>query len=259
MVRLGERVDAIENNMGKKVVDRVRTQLDEREDIERRKMNIIVHNLPETHPPQDRNSRWYTDDKKAADRKAFCKVVTEAMDINENVSGAITDIIRLGVKQGDDTCRPLRVSFKSIQTKREILGKAKLLNKSRRYKMIYINPDLTPSQRKHDAELRQELKIRRDNGENIIIKRGKIVNATIDHKVDQPQNRKNNLDDGNVSRLYESISESEPDVLPDLQPPRDDSSSSENESDTSMTYNSASEKNGTDTDKSEAKHNRTRN
>ena len=110
----------------------------------------------------------------------------------------IKDAIRLGPKKAG-YIRPLKVMLQNIQVKREILGKAKLLN-SGKYKNVYINPDLTPQQRDKDRLLRQELKKRRDNGESdVYINKGKIV-----------------------ERRFESETE-----MPDLAPPRKSSSESD--------------------------------
>ena len=180
LVKLNLRVQAIESGMTKKVVEKVRTQLDEREDIERRKLNVIVHNIPEPKKGV-KNTPWYDKEKKEEDLQYFSKMVTEAMDMNENIRESVSDIIRLGQIKGPNARRPVKVRFKTINVKREILGKAKLLNRSNVYNHIFINPDLTPDQRKQDAELRRELKSRRDNGEsNLVIKRGRIVNTETD-------------------------------------------------------------------------------
>ena len=65
---MNERVQAIESGMTKKVVEKVRNQLDEREDIERRKLNVIVHNLPEQGSSHGgKNTPWYTNELKEKD------------------------------------------------------------------------------------------------------------------------------------------------------------------------------------------------
>ena len=65
MAKLTERVGKLENNLGKEVKSNVRIQLDEKADIDKRKMNLIVCNMRESEPPNAlKGSAWYTDDKK---------------------------------------------------------------------------------------------------------------------------------------------------------------------------------------------------
>ena len=94
------------------------------------------------------------------------------MDLNQP-EPKVKNIQRLGPEKEGKWPRPIKVTFEDIKVKREILAKSKLLNKGK-YKNVYINPDLTPNQRQHDQKLRNELKKRRDDGEeNLYIKQGK--------------------------------------------------------------------------------------
>ena len=56
-----------------------------------------------------------------------------------------------------------------------MLGLSKNLRKSSTYRGVFINPDLTLKQRKKDKELREELKVRREAREDVIIYRNQIV------------------------------------------------------------------------------------
>ena len=123
----------------------------------------------------------------------------------------IKDAIRIGSKRSDDRKRLLKVTLHQLAVKREILGKAKLL-KSSKYGHIYINPDLTPDQRKRDSELRKVLKDRRANGEsNLVIRRGEIIL----NNVQRTQKKIENEDDISMADLEsekDSDSESETDA-----------------------------------------------
>ena len=144
---------------------------------------LMCRNL---HPPptvkEKPDTVWQTRDKKEKDIALFCKIANEALDINiGDGTSTICDAVRLGGIRNDGRPRLLRVTFRDLNTKREILGKAKLLKRGR-YKNVYINPDLTPEQRKIDSQLRATLKSRKDNGEiNLVIRRGKIEVRTADN------------------------------------------------------------------------------
>ena len=100
-------------------------------------------------------------------------------------------------------------SFQELVVKREILGKAKLL-KASKYS-IYINPDLTPDQRKRDSELRKALKTRRANGEsNLIIRKGEIVLNKL-QKIQEDENE-DDISMADLESAKDSDSESELDA-----------------------------------------------
>ena len=222
VVKLTERVSKLENNITKEVKSNVRTQIDETVDIERRKMNLVVHNIPESLP--DNNNGWYNAEKKAADTKAFIGIIDESLDMDGNdVQSEVKDVIRLGKVKESGKPRLLRVTLGNIRLKREILGKAKLL-KSGKNKNIYINPDLTPVQRKKDYELRKELKQRKDCGErNIRISKGEIVNMDRHIRLGAPKGMYSDISD------TDGISEHEFD-LPDLAPAESSTDSDDLES-----------------------------
>lgn len=71
------------------------------------------------------------------------------------------------------------VKFKQISTKSEVLRQARRLRTvdNPDLKKVYINPDLTPIQQREDRALRVELKSRRQAGEKVIIRGGRIVTA----------------------------------------------------------------------------------
>ena len=72
--------------------------------------------------------------------------------------------------------RPLKILLKSIDSKKEILSRAKSLKDEEKFKRMFISPDLTRKQQALDKELRTQLKKFRDDGEtDVRIKSGKIV------------------------------------------------------------------------------------
>ena len=71
--------------------------------------------------------------------------------------------------------RLLRFKCETIETKKEFLKNAKKLRSSNDYKYVYINADETYFQRKRKRELRAKMKRRREAGEKVIIRRGRII------------------------------------------------------------------------------------
>ena len=74
--------------------------------------------------------------------------------------------------------RPLKLCFESEEDKMRILRQSSRLSKldhSDPLRKVFIRRDMTKSELLEDKERRQELKTRRENGEDVIIRRGKVV------------------------------------------------------------------------------------
>jgi hypothetical protein len=66
--------------------------------------------------------------------------------------------------------------LKRIESRKEILVRAKELKDTTAYKKVFVTPDLTRKQQEKDKELRDQLRRFRDGGESTArIKFGKIV------------------------------------------------------------------------------------
>lgn len=76
--------------------------------------------------------------------------------------------------------RLLRFKCSSQETKRDLLRNSKKLKNCPRFQKVFVNPDLTAIQRRKDADLKAELKFRRDAGEQVTIRRGRVVNVSHD-------------------------------------------------------------------------------
>ena len=86
----------------------------------------------------------------------------------------VTETKRLGkIPVTKNRPRLLRVSLESAFRKSEIIRKSKIL-KNTSFKHVYVQPDLTPTQRDIDFKLRKELRERRDKGEDVVIVRGEV-------------------------------------------------------------------------------------
>ena len=94
-------------------------------------------------------------------------------DLNINISGHFR-CFRIG-KPGSERPRLLKVVFTSMEDKMNLLRKGKMLRKSERFRQVYINPDLTILQRENNRSLREELKRRREAGEQVMIRGDKVV------------------------------------------------------------------------------------
>ena len=69
----------------------------------------------------------------------------------------------------------LKVIMDSVESKHEIMRKAKQLRNIQEYRQVYINPDRTPLQQLQNKELLEEWKARRDAGEQVVIFKQKVV------------------------------------------------------------------------------------
>ena len=81
--------------------------------------------------------------------------------------------------------RPLKIEFKDIETKRDVLSKAKNLRDSINPKVskLYINPDLSEKQRAIDSALRVKMWELRGEGKNVIIRKGQNQIIEASHQV----------------------------------------------------------------------------
>jgi hypothetical protein len=141
-------------------------------DRERRKTNLIVHNLPESEE---------TDSAMRQDEDLYSFEQICGRDLNSG-DAVITRTTRLGKKDNDNKKpRPLRVTFQTTDHKTKVLRNSSNLQKSTSAiaKNLRIHPDLTPHQQKEEKELRDKLKVKRnqetDKNVEWFIKRGEIL------------------------------------------------------------------------------------
>ena len=177
MKTVEDRLEAIEQNVGKKSESLVQQKFDEwvleREELEKRKTNVILHKVKEP------DVSLTNEQKKQEDPRALLKVGSE---IGVNLEAKdIKNIYRIGKRSGEDSPtrnRLMCVVFSDQKGKDEILRNARHLKDStdEALKDIFITPDLTQKQREQDKQLREELRRRRENGEqDLVIRRGRIV------------------------------------------------------------------------------------
>ena len=78
-------------------------------------------------------------------------------------------------KKKESKPRPIKLSLPDEKTKFKILGNSKTLRNYQAQANIGIKPDLTRQQQLEDKELRQQLKKRKEDGEDVMIYKNKII------------------------------------------------------------------------------------
>ena len=141
------------------IVPNVATNLvDELIDRENRKFNLVIRNLPET-----------AEGGGEVDKNHF-KSLCSTLDLNVP-SFTVT---RIG-KKIEGKSRVQLVRLPDLVTKRQILSKSVQLRSKTTWKEVYVNPDLTRSERETQKLLRDELKARKEKGESDLIIRGNRI------------------------------------------------------------------------------------
>ena len=95
---------------------------------------------------------------------------------------SVTNAVRKTWKEKGAVRRPIsryqasETDIVVIEQKEKLIRQAKNLMSNKNLEKVFIQPDLTPKQRKKHQELVQELKRRKAAGEkNVIIKNNKVV------------------------------------------------------------------------------------
>ena len=156
--------DRIEKMIEKKLAE----ALDERVEKEKRKLNLIVVNIPES---RETDNVLKKKDEIERVKELFTKICPELEGME------VHDPVRLGEIRLGSKPRVLRVRVDNEEVKRQITKNAYRLNKGVNIeKKVFVNPDYTFAERKKNKTLRDELKVRIDGGQRDIgIRNGKIV------------------------------------------------------------------------------------
>lgn len=152
---LSTKIEAMPQESGEDLLDR-----------ERRKCNIVVHNLPES----DSASRK---EAEAHDCRLLESIFKNIMFLNVRIVSSF----RIGQRNGYRP-RLLIAALESEATKWDVVRNARELQRSQEWGQVYINPDQTKAEREKAKKLREELARRRQAGEkDIVIRKGKIVSV----------------------------------------------------------------------------------
>ncbi|MCP3849729.1 MAG: hypothetical protein GY694_05765 [Gammaproteobacteria bacterium] len=145
---------------------KVQETLTEVQEKEKRKLNLVVFNLPESQG----TTREETKENETQQIQSILKNIlpeSEAKDVK------IKDPIRLGPQNLGKRPRVLKFTVNSEEARNNIIKNAVKVNKkgTANTDKIYINPDYTNKEREMNKKLRQELKERTEKGEdNLMIK-----------------------------------------------------------------------------------------
>ena len=133
-------------------------------DRERRKNNVVVHNLTES------DGDTHTE-RMTKDRSKLGELLRRELNLNVR----IVKTFRVG-KYAPGKNRLLIATMDSEETKWEVVRIAPQLRGTDTGSNIFINPDLTKQEREQGKKLRGELAERRAKGErNLAIRRGRII------------------------------------------------------------------------------------
>ena len=147
-----------------KSADFTTSVLNEIEDRNRRKMNLIISGLPE-HLDGSAELRRTAD---VAEVDALLRKLSDGVGVR------FSHVRRIGsIASGKS--RPICVMLSNETERRNFLSRAKQLRAMPNYRNVYINPDLTPSQREENIRLRLDLKAHRKRGDDVVIRNGKVV------------------------------------------------------------------------------------
>ena len=138
----------------------------EQREQEKRQLNLFIRNYPETAPDTD----------EIASIRSF--ISTKLGIESEELNAGILSYRRLGTR--GENARACIITCASNDVRRKILRDAKKLKDFRtpENKNVFISPDLTKMQLEVDKKLKEELWRRRNNNENVTIRRGKIINLS---------------------------------------------------------------------------------
>ena len=169
---MGERMERIEEQCSQKSIEerieeavekKVRDYMKDNEEKERKKLNIIVYNLPES-------SKDSPDDKKQEDLDKVRGMIEKITDVPKT---DVTEPVRLGKIQIGQSAKPrlLRLKVKTEEQKIKIIREARNLNKgvTAVKDRIFINHDTTFRERERVKELKTELKRRAEDGERDLV------------------------------------------------------------------------------------------
>ena len=168
-IELERRCKILEEKTTEAVTDITRMEteeiLNEVEDRHAKRKFLIISGLPEckTGSPSERRFQ---------DAETISELIAD-IGIDQFVPEKVA---RIGpLNQGKP--RLLRFKCSDTSEKFSILRHAKNLRNNVKFPNIYINPDLTYIQRQRNKALREELKRRREAGENVRIRRGVVVES----------------------------------------------------------------------------------
>jgi len=150
---------------------------------EKKKNNVVIHNLPES-------KKESAEERMNEDMEAVGKMVLEGLNMKEM---EFTTVRRINVRNQDkDKNRMIVATLATPARKRAMLAAAKTLRNEERWSRVFISPDRTYSERQEFRKMREDLKRRREGGEESIgIRNNRIVKTRTETDTDQTSVKQN--------------------------------------------------------------------
>ena len=179
LVLLSEKVKSQEQNTSK-FDNAIQKQVEDKEEEARKALkalNLIIYGIPENNLQEQEQMKQ--------DFLTLKKIYEGKVDIETSY---ITHIMRIG-KKAENKIRPIKITCTNAEIRKDILTKNQYLRieddslkmcncKMNPGKHLHVNvtTDKTKKEREEETQLLNELQTRRSSGEDLIIKRGKIIN-----------------------------------------------------------------------------------
>ena len=168
-----------------KLANRVDLMQNEPDEIEKRKKNIVIRGLPEHGTTTVENEQISDDNVSTTDLVMSdmdaCIELLNSIGVDDVTPKAVR---RLGKKNQDGKPRPIKVILSSEDEKTRVIKRGPKVRRvdpdgvSFDPTRIFVCPDMTILQREEDIRLRGELKKKRADDPNWIIKGKKLVRRT---------------------------------------------------------------------------------
>ena len=203
------KVEKLEGGIKTQVKDEIAEVMEDKEEIEWRKYNLVIFGLPES-------KLSVKDDRIDEDTRIIKDIIKHDLNVGLSPRNGIYDAKRLGTFNGNKT-RPVRITFDDINTKRQVLKDAKTLkqNTNPMKRKLFINPDLTKQQRKDDEDLRKKMWDRRENhNENVVIRKGKLV--TVPFEVRKTRTKPSNTSTNEANSSHKDSTNTQKDPTPNV-------------------------------------------
>ena len=164
----GKSEKCIREMIDESVKKEVQEAMNEEREREKRKLNVILVNVPESEGEN-------AEERKKADLERVREIVGKVADVEKEDIG---DPVRLGARMIGKESKPrmLRVTMRNEEARKKVLMNARRLNEGVEFrKRVYINPDRTEGERRQFRELKEELERRKKEEPDLVIRGGKIV------------------------------------------------------------------------------------
>jgi len=178
----------LEEKIDETIERKVEEVMDESRERDKRKMNVMFVNVPESEGDT-------AEERMKGDLAKVTGLVGKIAEVGKD---EFSGMVRLGGKTIGSGSRPrmLRVTVKTEEAKKKLLMNARKLNEGvEASKRIYINQDRTAREREDFRRLRDELEKRRKEEPDLVIRGGRIVKGR-----EGDQNRRGDRQRGGAER-----------------------------------------------------------